>query len=139
MSEETKSKMEFIRQLFGTGNVALLDEYCTPNLVYHVGPFPDMNFDQMKQFITGFHMAFPDFDGEIHEDIVAGNKSAHRWTCWATFSGQSPLLPVPPTGKRSTATGSHVIHWEGDKAVEIWHYGDWLGWFQGFGVIPPLG
>jgi len=33
----------------------------------------------------------------------------------------------------------HVPILRNGKAVEMWHYGDWLGWLQQFGVIPPLG
>jgi hypothetical protein len=23
--------------------------------------------------------------------------------------------------------------------IEVWHFGDWLGWLQRCGVMPPLG
>jgi hypothetical protein len=75
----------------------------------------------------------------IDEDIIVGNTSAHRWTCRATCTEQSPLLPVPPTGKPATVLGSHIVHRATDKAVEVWHFGDWLGWLQQNGRPPTAG
>ena len=59
--------------------------------------------------------------------------------CEATFSGESPMVPIPPTGRRTGASGTHVCHWSGGVVVEAWHHGDWLSWLQGAGVIPALG
>ena len=137
-AEELKAQIRRLGEVWSTGNVARLDEICTANVVYHISPFPDMNLEALKQFITAFHMAFPDFQLTFDEDIVAGNTTAHRWTCRATYTGQSPLLPVPPTGKQARVPGCHVAHWLDGKAVEMWPYEGWLGWLQQFGIIPPL-
>ncbi len=139
MSEEYNVRYRQAAEVWNTGNVGLLDEFCAPTLLYHIAPFPDMNVEALKQFIGAFRMAFPDFHVDIEEDLIAGNRSAHRWTCSATFTGQSPLLPVPPTGKRAIVPGSHIVHWEEGKAVEMWHFGDWMGYLQQVGIIPPLG
>jgi hypothetical protein len=93
----------------------------------------------LKQFMTGFHRSFPDFSLTVEEDLVDGDRSAHRWRCTATFTGADGLLPIPPTNQATDATGSHVVHWSGGQPVEIWHFGDWLGWLQRAGVLPALG
>lgn len=93
--------------------------------------------EAQKQFTAAFHLAFPDFQVTYEEEIIQGTTSCHRWTCSATFSGSSPLLPVPPNGKLLTAQGCHVVHWEAGKVVEAWHFGDWLGWLQQAGLLPP--
>jgi predicted ester cyclase len=98
-----------------------------------------MDREALKGFIAGFHQGFPDFALTVHEHIVDGDASAHRWSCQATYSGETPLLPVPPTGHATEATGAHVVHWQDGRPVEIWHSGDWLGWLQGAGVVPALG
>ena len=83
--------------------------------------------------------AFPDdFEVAIEEDLASGDVTVHRWSESGTYKGQSPLLPVPPTGKRATASGCHLCHWAGDRCVEVWHFGDWLGWLQKAGVMPSL-
>ncbi|MCD2197873.1 ester cyclase [Actinomycetospora endophytica] len=106
---------------------------------YHLAGFPDMDRASLKQFMAGFHQSFPDFSVTFEEDIVEGERSAHRWICTGTFTGAGGLLPGDPTGKPTTATGTHMVHWRDGRPAEIWHFGDWLSWLQGAGVIPALG
>jgi SnoaL-like polyketide cyclase len=122
------------------GNLSTIDMFMAPEAVYHMPPFPDFaGADSLKPFIANFHQAFPeDLQVFFDEDLVSGNATVHRWNVSGTYSGRSPLLPVAPTGKRTAATGCHICHWVDDKCVEIWHFGDWFGWFQKAGVVPPL-
>ena len=122
-----------------TGEVDVLDELFPGDIAYHLPPFPDMDKEGLKQFIAAFHQAFPDFDLTIDEEVLDGETSVHRWSCRATFSGESTLLPAAPTGQSTDATGAHVTHWRDGRPVEMWHHGDWLGWLQKAGVLPPLG
>jgi predicted ester cyclase len=131
-----------IRQLvepWVTGRVDEVDDLLPADIAYHLAGFPDMDRAGLKQFMAGFHQTFPDFAITIDEDLVDGDRSAHRWTCTGTFSGAGGLLPGDPTGKSTRATGTHVMHCRDGQPVEIWHFGDWLGWLQGAGVIPAMG
>ena len=140
MSEDVKARVRRAVNAWMTDNPDVLDEAFATDVVYHMPPFPDLiGIAAQKQFIAGFRAAFPDFQVIIDEDIIEDNRSTHRWHCHGTYSGQSPMLPVPPTGKQSSASGSLVFHWQDGKIVEAWHFGDWLGWLQGAGVLPPLG
>jgi predicted ester cyclase len=138
MSEEFKSKFRKFVDIWRTGNVEQVEGIYTADFVYHMPPFPDMNLEALKQFVAGFRLAFPDFHVTIEEDIAVGNTSAHRWTWEATFTGETPLIPSPPTGKKAAGPGCHFMHWVDGKAAEVWHQGDWLGAMQQIGVIPPL-
>ena len=122
-----------------TGKVDVVDELMPADVAYHLPPFPDMDRDALKGFIATFHQAFPDFTLSVDEQLVDGDTSAYRWNVRATYTGESPLLPVPPTGQPTEATGSHFVRWQNGQPVEIWHNGDWLGWLQRCGVLPPLG
>lgn len=126
-------------EVWVTGKVDVVDDLLPADVAYHLPPFPDMDRDALKGFITAFHQAFPDFTLTVDENVTEGDTSTHRWHCRATYTGDSPLLPVPPTGTATDATGTHVVHWSDGRAVEIWHHGDWLGWLQKCGVVPPLG
>jgi predicted ester cyclase len=140
MSEEFNAKIRRAVEAWTTDNPERLDEAFATDIVYHMPPFPDLiGTEAQKQFIATFRAAFPDFQVTFDEDIVEGDRSTHRWHCQGTYSGQSPLLPVPPTGNQSTASGSLILHWQDGKVTEAWHFGDWLGWLQGAGVLPPLG
>src|SRR4051794_25561528 len=122
------------------GNLATVDELAAPAVIYHMPPFPDLSgTGPLKRFITDFHAAFPeDFQVSFDEDLAVGDATVHRWNVSGRFTGRSPLLSVAPTGKLATATGCHICHWSGDRCVEIWHFGDWLGWLQRAGAAPAL-
>ncbi len=122
-----------------TGKVDVVDELMPADVAYHLPPFPDMDREALKGFIVAFHQGFPDFTLNVEEHIVDGDSSAHRCSCRGTFSGETSLLPVPPTGNATQASGTHIAHWRDGRPVEIWHNGDWLGWLQGAGVLPALG
>ncbi len=78
--------------------------------VYHMPPFPDLRGPKPpKRFITEFRQAFPDdFQVAIEGDLASGDVTVHRWSVSAIYKGCSPLLPVMPTGKSTTATGCHI-------------------------------
>jgi len=122
-----------------TGEVDVVDELMSAHTTYHLPPFPDMDREALKQFIAGFHQAFPDFALTIEDDLVSDDRSVHRWSCSGTFSGDSPILPVGATGQATHATGCHVVTWRDGRPAEIWHFGDWMGWLQRAGVLPALG
>ena len=120
------------------GDLSAVDEVFADGLVYHGPPFPDMGRDGLRDFITGFRTGFSDIHVQVHEHVIDGTTSVHRWTAEAVLSGTTPLLPgVEPTGNHTTAEGAHVLHWTGDRVSEAWHIGDWLGWLTRAGVLPP--
>ena len=125
--------------VWATGKVELLDDLLPENVIYHIQPFDDMDLGDLKTFITGFHLGFPDFSLTIDEELFDTDSHAARWTCSATYTGESPLLTVPPTGKPTGGSGGHFLRWQDGRPVEIWHHGDWLGWLQKCGLLPPLG
>jgi ketosteroid isomerase-like protein len=121
------------------GDLEGLDGVLAEDAVYKMPPFPDMSRDELRNFVPAFRTGFPALHVMVHEDLVTGATSAHRWTAEGVFSAATPLLPgVEPTGAPQTAEGIHVLHWSGDVVTEVWHFGDWLGWLTQAGVIPPL-
>jgi predicted ester cyclase len=131
--------MRQLGEVWETGRVNEVDDLLPADVTYHLAGFPDMDLPGIKEFMAGFHQSFPEFSITVEEDIVDGERSAHRWNCTGTFSGAGGILPGEPTGRETRATGSHVIHWRDGRPIEVWHFGDWLGWLQQAGVIPTLG
>ena len=119
--------------------MAGLDDLFTADASYHMPPFPDMGVTALKACVRDFTAGFPDFSITTDEQVVSGTTSVHRWHCEGTFSGDTPLLPVPATGRRTTASGSLVLHWRDGRIEGVWHFGDWLGWLTQAGVVAPLG
>ncbi|ADB73927.1 hypothetical protein Gobs01_03658 [Geodermatophilus obscurus DSM 43160] len=50
--------------------------------------------------------------------------TVQRWPCTGTYSGYSPLLAVPPTGRSTRGTGVLLAHWRNVQISELWHFGD---------------
>lgn len=121
------------------GDVSGVDDVFTDDLVYHGPPFPDMGKAELRDFITAFRAGFTQAHVQVHEHVVHGTTTVHRWTAEAVHSGTTPLLPgVPPSGNAVSADGVHLMHWTGDRISEAWHIGDWFGWLTRAGVLPPL-
>ncbi len=121
------------------GDVSALDEVFAEDVAYHGPPFPDMDRAELANFITSLRTGFSEIHVQLHEHVVDGGTSVHRWTAEAVLSGTTQLLPgVEPTGNHTSADGAHVLHWTGDKVSEAWHLGDWLGWLTKAGVLPPM-
>lgn len=139
MSFDVAARFETLAAPWMTGDFGGLDGVMAADVRYHVPPFADVDLAGYRDFVSAFRLAFPDFMVTADETIVEGDHSCHRWHCEATFTGESPMVPVAPTGRRTAATGTHVCHWRDGMLVEAWHHGDWLSWLQGAGVIPPLG
>jgi predicted ester cyclase len=57
-----------------------------------------------------------------------------RWRATATHT--SPVLGVPPTGRRLTVTGVNVARVSNGQIVESWFNFDLLTLLQGIGAIP---
>jgi ketosteroid isomerase-like protein len=121
------------------GDVSAVDDVFAEDLVYHAPPFPDMGRAELREFIVSFRTGFSEIHVPVHEHVVDGTTSVHRWTAEAVLSGTTQLLPgVDPTGNRTSAEGAHVLHWTGEQVSEAWHLGDWLGRLTAAGVLPPL-
>jgi len=127
---DTEAAWRDVASAWMTGEVGALDDHLAPDVRYHMPPVGDFDRDGIAAFIGGFRKAFPDFEVTLDDTVVQGDRVVWLWHCAATFSGESPVVPVPPTGRRSEASGTIVARFDGDRATEIWHHGDWLSWLQ---------
>lgn len=140
MSDELIRKTNRWIEAWNTGNLDLLDEVFSADVVYHVPPFPDLiGLEAHKRFIADARTTYPDFNLTLDEIIVQGDESAMRWVWQGTFAGPSASIPIPPTGKHGISLGAHIVVWKNGKVVEAWHVGDWLGLLTQHGVIPSAG
>jgi predicted ester cyclase len=137
MSEQIKANLrKFIKEL-DNGNLNIIDEFFSPDVVIHSPPNPDMNLELYKQFVRGVRGAFPDMQVVVEKIIVEGDKSALLYTAQGTHKGE--LQGIAPTGKRVIWTGCEVIHWKAGKVIEGWWYADQVGMMQQLGILPTLG
>jgi len=97
------------------------------------------SLEEEKRSIAGTLTAYSESHITVHEMVMEGDLTAFRWTWQAKHTGQSPDLPIPPTGKEVTLVGCNVSRWAGGKIMEEREFSDYLGFLMQLGVIPPLG
>jgi len=137
MSPEENNKVlgRRIVDAINVGNMAALDEVLGPGYVDR-NPWPGAapTRDGLKQSLTTFRAAFPDFRYTIEDEVAVGDKLVHRLTAKGTQKGE--FQGVPATGKQATWSEIHIGRIADGKVVEHWGTGDQLGMMQQLGLTP---
>ena len=106
-------------EVWGKGNLALLDELLAPEFVDHslpVGMNP--SFAGAKRAVKGAHDAFPDGQWTVEDLIAEGEKVVIRWKMQATHEHQ--FRGIAPGGKPVTVTGITILRITNGKIAERW-------------------
>jgi predicted ester cyclase len=136
----TKEVKALVRHFFEESNkgkkavIAVVDETCDINYVYHTSSGSDENLNDFKQDFSGYYDAFPDLHWTIHDIIVEGDKAAYRFTFTGTHRGK--FMGIPPTNKKVTSWFIEIDRVSNGKFVEGWVRSDTLGFLQQLGVTP---
>jgi predicted ester cyclase len=138
--EQNKTNFRRIpEEIFNQGNLTLADEIIAADYVDHV-PLPPgwpTGPAGLKQFVTMFRAAFPDFHYSVEDAIAEGDMVVGRVTVQGTHQGE--FMGIPPTGKQATWSEIHMGRFAEGKLVEHWANIDQLGMLQQLGVIPTPG
>jgi predicted ester cyclase len=137
--EENKTIARRItEEIWGKGNLALIDELFAPNYVDH-NPMPGLapNREGLKQSVTMMQAAFPDLHTHVDDLVAEGNKVVSRFSGHGTQKDE--LMGIPPTGKEAMVTGIQICHIVDGKVIEDWSELDYIGMMQQLGVVPPPG
>jgi steroid delta-isomerase-like uncharacterized protein len=138
-TDENKAlSRRFFEEVWGKGNLAVIDELTDPAFVDHNAP-PGLppGVAGLKQFVVMYREAFPDMQVSIDDLIADSDKVVIRWTARGTNTGS--LFGMPTTGKAATITGITIERKVDGKTVEGWNNFDQLGMLQQLGVIPVPG
>jgi len=125
----------WIEEIWGKGNLAVVDEILASNFIFHYAP-PGVAPDRegYKQTLTMYRTSSPDMHYTVDDMVAEGDKVAIRWAGKGTHRGD--LMEIAPTGKKVTITGISIIRIAGGKIVEEWTEQDMLGVLQQLGVAP---
>lgn len=126
-----------IDEVFGKGNVDVLDELCDSGFRSHDPLVGDADLRQEKENCRMYKSAFPDLTPTILGSFAEGDTVVTHWRMTGTH--QKPLLGIPATGKRCTCEGMSIERFRGGKIVESWVQWDALGLLRQLGVAPSLG
>ena len=139
-TEENKAIVRrYNEEVWSQGNLAAIDELIANDLLWgtdRVSP------EEVRRFVASVRDAFPDFQVTIDEMIAEGDKVAVRETCRGTHRGawkDSPVGPLPPTGKQVTFTGHVVYRIANNKIVEDLAELDLFGMLRQLDAIPAPG
>jgi steroid delta-isomerase-like uncharacterized protein len=138
---ELNALNERILQIWNQGNLALVDEVYTAQVVrYDAGwPHPLRGLDALKSHFQFYRSAFPDIDMIIQETIMEADKIVWHWTLTGTNTG--PMGESPPTGKQVRLSGISIGRIVDGKIAEV---GDFYNQASlllqlGFTFTPPQG
>ena len=134
MSEENKATVRRAWEGVSQGNLDVLDEVYTADLVWHEPDEDIRGIEAAKEFVAMYIEAFPDMSITVEDAIAEGDKVVSRWSASGTHRGE--LLGIAPTSKQITVTGITIHRFEGGKIVEEWESPDNLGILQQLGAIP---
>ena len=140
MSEENKAlARRLVEELYGQGNLDIVDEIVDSNYVGHDPASPQgiRGPEGAKQFASMYLNAFSDVQATVEDLIAEGDKVVTRWRGVGTHQGE--LMGIPPTGNRAVLTGITISRFANGKLVEDWTNSDTLGMLQQLGVVPPPG
>lgn len=88
MSKVEENKAVILRgfeEEWNKGNLDVIPEIFTTDLVCHMVHFPDIHGqDEWRSFVISFRNAFPDIHFKIEDHFGEKDKVATRWTCSVT-------------------------------------------------------
>jgi len=123
---------------FATGDVSVVDELCSPDLVEHqFGLSGDsaMAIAQVKDAMRDVHGAVPDISFTIEDSVVEGDTIWVRVRAQGTATG--PFFG-PPSGRPVDFTVFDVVRVVDGRIVEHWGVPDRFAMLAQTGVLDRL-
>ncbi|MGB9941191.1 ester cyclase [Methanosarcina sp.] len=135
--EENKSVLRrFWEEVFNGKKLATIDELFAPDWVYHGAGGQEIHGpEELKQFLSIYFDAFPDFRADVEDLIAEGDRVASRATCYGTHQGE--LMGIAPTGRQVTVPVICISRLADNKIVEDFELVDIFGMLQQLGVNSP--
>jgi steroid delta-isomerase-like uncharacterized protein len=135
VSEENKDLARRSWEIVSQRNADLIEEFYSPDLVWHEPDQDIRGYEQAKQFVSSFFDAFPDLNATVDDAMAEGDKVATRYTIRGTHQGQTDAFG-PPTERQVELKGITIHRFEDGKIVEEWEAYDNLSLLQQLGLAP---
>jgi len=135
-TQENKTIARRFIQIWGKGNLDIIDELAAPSLSVQYPAMPQVirGSKTFRKVMENFRSAFPDSDLHIEEEIAEDDKVVIRWGFSGTHQGS--LLGIPATGKKVKWTGITIYQIVDGKVMEERGEEDFLGFFRQIGLVP---
>ena len=136
-TEDNKALVHRAYEGFNQRNLAVFNELCAPDLVFHNASTTIKGLEASMQVLSMLLTAFPDARFTVEDVIAEGDRVASRYTFRGTHQGD--LMGIAPTGKQVTVTGIIINRIVDGKSAEGWLNFDALGMVQQLGALPAMG
>ena len=134
-AEENKNLALRSWEIVNQRNPDLIEEFYSPDFVWHEPDQDIRGYEQAKQFVSSFFEAFPDISITIDDVIAEGDQAVSRYTIRGTHLGETEEFG-PPTGRQFELQGITIHRFENGKIVEEWEGYDNLSVLQQLGLAP---
>ncbi len=110
----------FFNEVLNRGQLDIIGEIISPNFAMHLPlyPRPLRGSEALKNFVKGFHSAFPDSHYTIQLEMSDNDMAAIRWTYTGTH--QDKFLSVPASGRSVQLQGVSIFQVDEGQISEIW-------------------
>lgn len=124
-------------ELYGEGNLDLIDDYVAENYVEYnsASPEPIRGRDGYRENVQMVRSAFPDMDVITEDLIVTDETAVNHWTITGTHEGAA--MGIEPAGRHVEFSGISIGRFDDGKVVEGRTIVDMYGLMQQLGVIEP--
>jgi steroid delta-isomerase-like uncharacterized protein len=141
IEEENKAIARRFIQVWGQGDLGIIDELASPEFSVYYSSFPQTikGSEAFKGLLGIFRSGFPDLNIDIEDEIAEDNKVVISWSLSGTHQGTlqgGNLNGIPPTGKKVKWTGITIYKITDGKVIEEKGEENTLGLMQQLGVIP---
>ncbi|GGO02599.1 MULTISPECIES: ester cyclase [Haloarcula] len=133
LDEEKRIARQFPEEVATEGNVDLIDDICTPDVVDH-SPLGEVSGrEDLKAQIRGIRESFEDFSASVEDIVAEGDTVAMRVTLSGKHTGE--FMGVDPTGEDVEIENMVFTRFEGGQIAERWVQPDMLGLMQQVGAV----
>ena len=136
MGENVGLIQRFYDEVLGEGNLDLIDELTTDDVVDHEEGFPDQpeGREGVRFFVNGMREAFSDLKGKVGVSLEDGNLAAAEVTITGTHTGD--FMGIQATDKSFEIESMDIIRVEDGKCAEHWGVTDMMSLMQQIGAVP---
>lgn len=124
-------------EVFGSGDLAQLDEFVAPDAAFHDAqdPFGDQRgAEHMKSLMQMYRGAFSNMQFKIKLQVAEDDCVCTLLEASGDNTGE--LMGNPATGRHTAILLTSTARIADDKIVESWSTWDTLGMLQQLGLIP---
>jgi steroid delta-isomerase-like uncharacterized protein len=133
--EENKAIARRFIQIWGNGDLNVIDELSAPSLTvqYPVLPNSIQGKEMFKRVMESFRSAFPDSALQIEDEIAENDRVVIRWTFSGTHEGI--MLGIPASHKKVKWTGITIYKIVEGKIIQEIGEEDYLGFLRQIGIV----